>query len=252
MARRRVPWSLLLVLVALLFPSTTASGQVLPLDHFKVYAVDRVPAPFPVQLTGQFDAAGVPAQLREIDHFANPTKKAHGTTSIGIADENRHLVWYVLDQLLPEPVRTIRYRNQFGLQSIDIHLPRYLLVPAQKLSHPGSTFPVEADHYKCYEVIRINVVPAIPILSLSDQFGPQDNVQVGRPVYFCLPVRKERPNMVPVEIFNPIDHLTVYDITPQAIARDVVARDQFGTWELQVRRSVWLAVPTEKLAVSAH
>lgn len=252
MIRHRLPLLCAVAVLALLSTSGATFAQVLPLDHFKVYEVSPVPAPFPVQLTGQFDAAGVPAQLREIDHFANPTKKVHGTVSIGIADENRHLDWYVLDQLLPEPVRTIRYRNQFGLQSIDIHLPRYLLVPAQKLSHPGSTFPEEADHYKCYEVINVNVVPAIPILGLSDQFGPQTNVQVGRPVYFCVPVRKERPNMEPVGVFNAIDHLTVYDITPRAINREVKARDQFGTWDLKTLRSVWLAVPTEKLAVVPH
>lgn len=252
MTQRATVWPLMLVALALLVPSATVSGQVLPLDHFKVYAVDPVPVDFKVRLTGQFDAAGVDAQLREINHFSNPTKKVHGANVIGIADPNRHLDWYVLDQIQPEPVRTIRYKNQFGLQSIDIHNPRFLLVPAQKVSDPGSVFPQEADHYKCYEVVLVNVFVPPPLIGLSDQFGPQAGVQVLRPRYFCVPVKKERDGFEPVGIFNPVDHLTVYDITPQAINRLIVTRDQFGERELHVFRSVWLAVPTEKLAVVVH
>lgn len=252
MALRRVHLSWFLVVLAQLLPGLPGQAQVLPLDHFKVYEVDPVPAPFPVRLTGQFDVEGVEGELREITHFANPTKKIHGANEVGIADPNRHLVWYVLGQVQPEPVRTIRYRNQFGLQSIDVHLPRFFLVPAQKLSDPGSEPPKEADHYKCYEVIRVNSVPPIPPIVLGDQFGTQDGVQVRNPRHFCLPVRKEREGHEPVGIFNPIDHLTVYDITPEPADHLPVARDQFGKWELKTSRSLWLAVPTEKLVVVPH
>jgi len=252
MVQRHHFWPSIFVILALLVPGASLSAQVLPLDHFKVYEVDRVPAPFKVRLTGQFDVGGVDGELREITHFSNPTKKVHATFQVGIADPNRHLDWYVLGQVQPEPVRTIRYRNQFGLQSIDIHLPRFLLVPAQKVSDPGSQPPKEADHYKCYEVIRVNSVPPLPIVGLGDQFGGQNGVQVFPPRYFCVPVKKEREGFEPVGIFNAIDHLTVYDITPQPINRDIVTRDQFGSWNLHVFRSVWLAVPTEKLAVVPH
>jgi hypothetical protein len=243
---------LLLVAFVLLVPGTTLSGQVLPLDHFKVYEVDPVLASFPVRLTGQFETTGIDANLLVIDHFANPTEKVLGPNVTLIADPNRHLDWYVLNQWVIEPVRTIRYRNQLGLQSIDIHNPRYLLVPAQKVSDPGSVFPQKADHYKCYEVIRVNFLPLFPPISLKDQFGPQTGVNVFLPRYFCVPVKKERPGFKPVGIFNPIDHLTVYDITPQAIDRQIATRDQFGQRGLHVNRSVWLAVPTEKLAVVVH
>ncbi|MFW9817811.1 MAG: hypothetical protein ACFFEW_17990 [Candidatus Thorarchaeota archaeon] len=217
------------------------------LDHFKVYEVGRVQVDFRVRLTGQLDADPKEADLGALSHFANPTQKDHAGTQVGVKDTNRHLNWYTLSQQQPEPRRTIRYLNQFGQHSVDIRDPKFLPVPAQKTSDEGSVFPESLDHYKCYAVIQVNTAP-LPVVTLSDQFGSEQNVQVGEPRFFCVPVMKERER----EIVDADTHLAVYGIPPQAHELEIKSRDQFGERALMVTRSVLLAVPTEKQAVATH
>ena len=223
------------------------------LDHFKVYEVEQVPVGFLVRLTDQFDTAPKEANLDTLTHFANPTRKVHTAGAQGgIKDTNRHLNWYTIRQEQPEPRRTIRFINQFGQHSVVIRNPRYLLVPAQKTLVEGSVFPDSLDHYKCYEVIRVDLVPDLPVVTLGDQFGSEQNVQVRGPRYFCLPVRKERDGEPPHHIVNAKDHLAIYDIPPRPHQRTIEVLDQFGVRLLVVSRSVMLAVPTEKQAVVTH
>ncbi len=220
------------------------------LDHFKVYEVERQEVEFKVLLSDQLGAK--PAVLVALTHFANPTRKRHPGAEVGIKDVNAHLTWYLLNQEEPEPRRTVRFRNQFGQSSVDIRDPRFLLVPTQKVSHQGSAFPEKLDHYKCYDVTQINTVPPPPPLVLGDQFGTEDNVQVGPPRLFCIPAKKEREGHETRPIVNEKDHLAVYEIVPQPQEREIKTLDQFGEWALRVTRSVWLAVPTEKQVVVAH
>jgi hypothetical protein len=222
------------------------------LDHFKVYEVERIAVNFKVQLSDQLRLPLHDARLEALAMFANPTRKTHGGSQVGIRDANAHHTWYVLNQPQVEPRRTIRYKNQFGQHSVDIKTPRFLLVPAQKTSHPGSAFPKTLDHYKCYDVIKLNTVPALPVVALRDQFGPKPQVQVGKPRFFCTPVRKVRQGHPPVGIKNAKDHLAVYNLPPQPTPKAIKVRDQFGNRALKVIRSVLLAVPTEKQAAVAH
>ncbi len=223
------------------------------LGHFKVYEVEQLLWDFQVRLTDQFDTAPKEANLDTLTHFANPTSKVLPTgAKSSIKDTNRHLNWYTIRQEQPEPRRTIRFINQFGQHSVVIRNPRYLLVPAQKTLVEGSVFPDSLDHYKCYEVIRVNLAPNLPVVTLEDQFGSEQNVQVRQPRYFCLPVRKQREGKPPHNIMNAKDHLTIYDIPPRPIQREIEVLDQFEGQPLFVIRSVMLAVPTEKQAVVAH
>ncbi len=223
-----------------------------PMDHFRVYLVQEVPVQEQVRLTDQFDPNAKEARLEALTHFANPSRKVAPAGDEGIKDGNRHLNWYRLNQQVPEPRRTIRFRNQFGQHSVDTRDPRFLAVPAQKTSDRNSSFPDSLDHYKCYGIININTAPPLPVVTVGDQFNSQANVQVGDPRLFCLPVRKEREGESPQGIKNSDDHFAVYDMPPQADPRTIQTRDQFRQRPLQVIRSVWLAVPTEKQAVVAH
>jgi hypothetical protein len=163
------------------------------------------------------------------------------------------LNWYFLKQKQAEPRRTIRFHNQFGQHSVDIGFPKFLLVPAQKLSDEGNVFPVSLDHYKCYEVIKINSMPHLPRLILDDQFVSEEKVQVKNPRFFCVPVSKHLPGTTPEDrIMNPDDHLAIYDITSELSQRKIKVKDQFGGRVLRVTRSVMLAVPTEKQVVVTH
>src|ERR687895_1791326 len=176
------------------------------LDHFHVYSVKEVQVNFNVKLTDQFAPAAKKGQVVTITHFSNSSRKVHGQAQIGIENTNAHLTWYALKQPLAEPRRTVRFRNQFGQHSVDIREPRFLLVPTQKTSHAGSQFPKTLDHYKCYAVIKINTAPPLPVVKLGDQFGTR-TAQVGKPVLFCNPVRKQRTNETPPPLFDKKTHL---------------------------------------------
>lgn len=247
MRSRGLPLSSMAVALILVLPACAWA-----LDHFKVYEVEKVAVDFKVRLSDQLRLPLHDAKLEAITMFANATRKVHGANKVGISDANAHFTWYVLNQPQVEPRRTIRFRNQFGQHSVDIKTPRFLLVPAQKTSHAGSEFPKTLDHYKCYEVIKLNTVPPPPMVALQDQFGPKPQVQVGKPRYFCTPVRKVRDGHPAVGIKNAKDHLAVYDLPAQPHAAAIKTRDQFGNRALKVIRAVLLAVPTEKQAVSTH
>lgn len=227
------------------------AGYAASLEHFAVYEVQQVGVGIGVLLRDQFGPAKQ-GKLIRVTHFANPTRKVHGNVSVGVNQPNHHLTWYRLLQPQLEPRRTVRFKNQFGQTSVDIKEPMFLLVPAQKTSHPGSQFPQGLDHYKCYRVIRVNTAPPTPVIRMGDQFGSQQNVFAGKPVLFCPPVRKAVPGTVSQPIFNRVDHLAVYPVTPQPRALPIRTRDQFGHRSLNVVRKVMLAVPTEKQAVVAH
>ena len=247
MRSRGLSVSVMAVAVTLVLAASAAA-----LDHFKVYEVEKIPVAFKVQLSDQLNLPLHDGRLEALAMFANPTRKQHGGTQVGIRNKHAHFDWYVLDQPQAEPRRTVRFRNQFGQHSVDIQTPRFLLVPAQKSSDAGSKFPRRLDHYKCYEVIALNTVPALPVVTLRDQFGSPPAVQVGKPRYLCTPVRKVREGHLPVGVHNAKDHLAVYDLPPQPQTVAIKTRDQFGNRELKVIRSVLLAVPTEKQAAVPH
>ena len=123
-------------------------------------------------------------------------------------------------------------------------------MPAEKTSDPDSKFVRELDHYKCYEVVNVNVVPDLPIVTLEDQFGVQDDVRVEKPVFFCNPVMKEREKEEPRPIQDEKNHLAIYTITRERTQRQLSFRDQFQEQSLTTSESIWLAVPTEKQAFS--
>lgn len=247
----KAPRLLWLFLAALLVvPAGTAFAQAPPLDHFLVYQHAPIPAGFTVRLTGQFDAGPVVTNVADQVRFANPVEKTHGGVTYGIADPWRHYDWYRLLAATSEPVRTVRFRNQFGEASVKIQTPVFLLVPAEKLSHQGgSQPPVGADHYKCYQIVSIGTHPPTPIVGLKDQFQSRPNVGVFSPRLFCVPVEKDHAGQI-FPIQNPVEHLVVYDLSPWQFVRDVVTRDQFLVSQFVVERAAWLAVPTYKLAWS--
>lgn len=226
------------------------------LDHFKIYEVSEVPFEKEVLLKGQFDDNEINAWLTTLTHFANPTSKYHANSKTEIKDPDAHLNWYDLKQEQPEPRRTIRFKNQFGQHSVETQDPRNLLVPAQKINDQGHNFPDSLDHYKCYNIIEINTMPNLPNVTLKDQFTlptSEDSVQVLKPRLFCVPVSKNLPQSEPIgKIMNDKDHLVIYDIHPRPHERQTASKDQFGDKPLVVKRSVMLAVPTEKQAVVPH
>jgi hypothetical protein len=207
-----------------------------PLDHFKVYDVDTVLTAHTVTLEDQFDQGEVEqGTLVRIDRFANPVDK----NGEGIADPNAHLVWYRFVPTAWVPSCSLTVENQFGVQKLMVGRPQYLLVPAEKVE-PGSEFPVNLDHYKCYQVCD-NEGPINASVTLDDQFGHED-VLVTYPCWFCNPVSKNGEGII-----SEVDHLVFYQINPMgSYFIDITAVDQFGSHVLHVDSSRWLGVPTEK------
>ncbi len=243
----------LCILMSVCLLLMTSAGCSAP-DHFKVYDVDSLETqPFRVRLTDQFSPQQKDARVMTLTHFANPVAKTPvGGSPAKIRNKHAHLTWYRLQQQQPEPRRTVRFKNQFGQHSVDIRQPRYLLVPAEKKSDPDSQFPKKLDHYKCYDIIKVNVFPGAPLVSLEDQFGVQNNVQIDEPVLFCLPVVKEREGEEPQRIKDKRNHLAIYPITPEGSDKQISVQDQFGERDLVTRRGVFLCVPTTKQVFVTH
>jgi hypothetical protein len=100
--------------------------------------------------------------------------------------------------------------------------------------------PPPLDHFRVYNATG----PDAPAVTLLDQFdldGLPDLVDPGNVSYFMVPVEK---NLEP--IFDPIDHLTCYDITGTT-ARLVTVTNQFGPQDLEIQKEDVLCVPTEKV-----
>ena len=114
-------------------------------------------------------------------------------------------------------------------------------IPAEKIE-PGSEFPVNLDHYKCYRCLEGDTIAAF--VTLEDQFGYEE-VDVWEPIWFCNPVSKNYEGII-----SDVDHLVFYRFTPSTIYYppiDIIASDQFGDYPIVVDSSIWLGVPSEKL-----
>lgn len=222
------------------------------IDHFRFYEVEPVGVEFKVRLTDQFAPVAKPAKLVRLTHFGNPSRKVHAGFETGVKRPDDHLTWYDIDQPAPEPRRTIRFVNQFGQHSVDTRNALSLLVPTWKTSHEGSEFPERLDHYKCYQVIRVNVAPGLPVVLLGDQFGSQQNVQLIGPRFFCQPALKQREGFEEKPIFDKETHFAVYRATQQDRQVEFTTKDQFGEYELKTRRTAMFAVPTIKQVFVEH
>ncbi len=220
------------------------------LQHYTIYKVEPAQAGFQAAVTGQFDTGPKQVQLLRFSHFANPaSKQIPGAAPTRIWQPNAHLNWYDIEQSEPEPLRTVRFKNQFGDHSVRIKDPRALLVPAEKTSDPDSAFDKNLDHYKCYALEAIFSGPDLPAVTLKDQFGTEQSVPIRKPAYFCVPVSKQLPTGALEKIKNAKNHLAIYALEPRPRDRDISTLDQFGDASLAIERLVYLAVPTEKRAV---
>ncbi len=210
----------------------------LKLDHFKVYKQYYPTKSYSVRVQGQFDKIQVPARLHQMDYFANPARK-NGSR---IINKQAHLAFYQLIQRR-EPRRVVILRNQFGLQRLILGRPLYLLVPSQKIEK-GSRFPRGLDHFKAYQVLAGEHL--LRKVSLVDQMSKEQSVEVDRPEFFCVPVRKLYGRKA-TGISNRRGHLTFYSITPKINKVPKVSKDQFGEHKLLLATSVFLGVPSLKL-----
>jgi len=226
------------------------------LDHLLVYnTVEYVPEPIgEVDLYDQFqDELGV--TVYEPMLFANPVQKTvlPGGSATPIEHEDEHYVFY---PIAGESFNaTIQITNQFGNQTLDLQDPFFLAVPSQKIS-----WEQPLDHFKTYWadwpleplVPPPQWEPPLPVdVQLEDQFVTI-NATVTDPYLFANPVEKWVSKFEWTPIWDPKDHLTLYDIVykEDPLMWEVTVNNQFGNnqW-LQVVGPFHLAVPTGKLAL---
>ena len=209
------------------------------LDHFLVYEVIEGPdVDVVVGLNDQFGDE-LEVLVTAPVGFAIPVQKTHKGVVTEIENPDEHLVFY--DYEIKGEVETeVQVVNQFGNQTLGVYGPFHLAVPSEKRIVRGPL-----DHFNCYGVE--DAPPIGEYVSLKDQFVDFEGVLVEEAVWFCNPVEKWHDG-VTTPIWNPDDHLTLYDITTPTTQNWVVKVDnQFGEQqELTVQGPVMLAVPTQK------
>lgn len=211
----------------------------LRLDHFEVYVIRSSPFESQeVRFHGQFDEGPKTAKVYSRELFLAATDK----NKEGIFDENAHLTWYGIETAEPEPYRTVVIANQFGDQKYRIGPPGALLVPTHK--HPHKP-PHELDHFVAYPIVFGEFDSQE--VRLRDQFDEQfHTVEVTRPRFFAVPVRKYHSGYESPDLYNPDAHLTFYWTSPHTVHDDRKATDQFGDFKMRIYHSVLLGVPTLK------
>ena len=215
------------------------------LDHFKIYSVDTIGLDRVVHLQGQFDTNPTYARILKLFYFANPAGKMHNQSRTQIKYPDGHFNIYTIKSV-KEPERKIALKNQFGEFYIKTtSYPPLLMVPAQKLSDAGSSFPSSLDHYKCYEISEVLKKHPKAIVTVTDQFGPELRVIVDQPKYFCVPVKKILEDGSTFTINNPNEFLVIYDIKNRSTDRDIKVKDQFKKEGLHVVESTMFAVPSQ-------
>ena len=155
-------------------------SQELKLDHFKIYKVSNINVNAQVWLRGQFDEEPDLAKIQSLTHYCTPVSKNNEP----FYDEDAHLAWYSITQQMPEPMRIVTIKNQFGTAKLILGRPFAVLAPSRKQGHQ---FPERLDHYKVYRVL--DGEPINQGVSLKDQFENSDAV-IKWPVAFAVPVRK--------------------------------------------------------------
>ena len=237
--------ALVLVLGIALGSSVAFAQTTFPIEnHYKVYFTQPNPSVnIHLWLDDQWGITEY--TLGEIlFNFANPVQK-NGST---VYFPDVHHTWWFLPSNTQDPARTVELDNQFGRQTWTVRQAEYLLLPAAKSVPPAAPPeplpPNAANHYKCYGATGPSVTITV---DLVDQFGQTTSVATN-PRFFCNPVAKRLDSGEVFPIVDPEAHLACYELQPIIPAfRQLIAVDQFGTWELLAREAQWLCLPTHKL-----
>jgi uncharacterized repeat protein (TIGR02543 family) len=224
------------------------------LNHYLVYEAYGPMVNDEVVLSDQFIRDEV-AVVYEPYYFANPVQKTRVDTGdvAEIEDPDLHWVLYdIWDEDAPSIGKSVDIVNQFDNQTLNLTYPELLAVPSEKIS-----WEQPLNHFKTYwtegwpSEPPPQWEPPLPVdVQLEDQFVTI-NATVGEPYLFANPVEKWLSEFEWTPIWDPKDHLTLYNIDSWSSPQewDVWVDNQFGNGQqLRVAGPFWLAVPTGKLA----
>jgi hypothetical protein len=225
-------------------------------DHYKFWEIEPQTFGRGVKLEGQFDdKKPIQQQLEQLTWIANPAEKEFNGKIHPITRPVAHLLGYFFTPADQQPARWVLIKNQLSTKQVVWTLgnPTMLLLPASKV-HTGNppAPPNDVDHFECYLVTKAASV-AGPVV-IEDQFDKniikkKEKLSTLEPAFFCVPVSKNGG-----AIIHKKAHLALYDIAQQdrtslqKIGKviKVSCRDQFKVWNVDVKESIMIGVPTEK------
>jgi hypothetical protein len=210
------------------------TAKTLRLDYFKIYDVVNQPVGDKVTLQGQFDEESEIVRVLHLEAFGNAAMK----NNEAMFDRLGQLAWHTIFDFVPEPTRQVVVDNQFGEQKLIIGEAIGLLAPARS----GIGAAKQLDHFKIYRVLDGAAIGKV--VKVQDRFRIE-KVKVDVPIAFAVPVTKEHGGAT-FTITNKKAHLVIYRTTVRPIDKGVRARDQFGTRDIRMLRSVALAAPSLK------
>jgi hypothetical protein len=222
-----------------IFSSGATGSHTVVGDHYNCYlAVDNPPVldPPPVDLQDQF---GPEPQTnpRPADRLCLPASKNNAP----LRDPQTHLKRYPIPGTFG-PV-TVRVDNQFGIFTIKLTGPKFLMVPTSKNTgqQPNPAAP-EFEHYKCYT--------SRPVVGVRDQFNATTNRSINVLHWLlCAPVRKVHgPNTFNIK--RPARHLLCFATPVAQPQRNVQALNQFGQEQLTLSNQREFCVPSTKQVIA--
>ncbi|UCH87610.1 MAG: hypothetical protein JSU97_04300, partial [Dehalococcoidia bacterium] len=129
------------------------------------------------------------------------------------------------------PVGYVDLEDQFGTQSADVDVPRWLMAPAIKYDPTTDDYlggSLAATHLKCYDIVGGHDPP--DLVNLTTQFGTHAGAEVGPAVGLCIPAAKAISPDLPIEPPGMSPHYVVYELPPiQETPATVDVETQFGT-----------------------
>jgi hypothetical protein len=213
-------------------------SQTFKTEHFLCYGIKPLPGTgvYPtrkVKLDDQFGKT-YSVTVSTPSTLCTPVAKNGTPVKNGV----QHLACYGYSKARPS--KTIRTRNQFGVERLQTKSPQSLCLPTIK------TLPT-LEHFNCYGVDVLSAGKN-PTVSLRDQFNNTPAVPVirkdGDRDVFCNPVQKNAE-----AVRNKSDHLRCYAINVPATSepRRVLLSNQFHQFRANVSlESQRLCVPSAK------
>jgi alpha-D-xyloside xylohydrolase len=164
----------------------------------------------------------------------------------GVRDATAHLACYGIRDAAGQPPftrRTVRVRNQFGVQTLQLRNAESLCVPSEV---DGVHSALDLDHYKCYRARRQPGSPRFRKQRAVLVDDVETNVarvtaRVTRPSLFCTPVDRDGAG-----VRDPDTHLSCFKIgeQPPLRPRPVGIQSAFDAASWTVGKAGTLCVPS--------
>ena len=191
-----------------------------------------------VRLQGVFDDAYVANEISSIRYVSIPAS----VDGDGVEHQERFQIWHQINDGENIP-RNVTYADQFGERTLLIRDADFLVVPADGVvARRAESDRISGQHYKAYITSASGLGQEVVV---SDGVS-QDNVIVGAPRYFLVPVEKVHDGTTsPIE--DASTYLVVYNIAPRfnLTGSGASMSDQFFDGNLDLMQKFFLAVPAK-------